>query len=188
MRTTLLMLSLSMVLTSCLQMLDPHDDEHDDHHNDDHSAVTTVTLQLIEHGTSDTTRVVWEDLDGVGGNNPNRIDTLTLKPGKTYIGSIRFENSTNAQTVDLTSEVRQESDEHQVFYAVSDSLGRVTVVDQDERGLPIGLSYLFDTAQTPSEKGSLTVSLYHYATQSSKNGTDPASETDVEVTFPLVLR
>lgn len=177
--------ALSLVLfgTSCDHLNDPHD------HSGDHDAVTTVTLTLVAQGTTDTTRVTWEDLDGIGGNNPNRIDTLLLKPGAIYLGSVQFENRAESPAENINEKVLEDANEHQVFYAVSNSLGQVTVLDKDGRGLPLGLTFSIATTTTAAAvPGSLTLSLYHYDSESSKNGTDPADETDVEVTFPLLVR
>ncbi|MBU3680041.1 MAG: type 1 periplasmic binding fold superfamily protein [Candidatus Kapabacteria bacterium] len=183
MRSLLVALTLTFVLTSCDHLDDPHD------HSGDHDAVTTVTLTLVAQGTSDTTRVTWEDLDGIGGNNPNRIDTLFLRPATIYLGSVTFENRATSPTENITEEVLKEADEHQVFYAVSNSLGEVQILDKDGRGLPLGLVYSLSTAATAaSVPGVLTLSLYHFDSESSKNGTDPADETDVEVSFPMILR
>ncbi len=175
--------SMSLFGTSCDHLNDPHDHDHD------HDAVTTVTLTLVAQGTTDTTRVTWEDLDGIGGNNPNRIDTLFLRPATIYLGSVRFENRAKSPIEDVTEEVLEDANKHQVFYAVSNSLGQLQVLDKDGRGLPLGLVYSLSTALTTAAvPGVLTLSLYHYDSESSKNGTDPADETDVEVTFPLILR
>lgn len=176
-------LSSGLLATSCDHLSDPHD------HAGDHEVVTTVTLTLVEQGTTDTTRVTWEDLDGIGGNNPNRIDTLILRPAAVYVGTVQFENRTESPTKSITNEVLQDANEHQIFYAVSNSLGQITVLDKDGRGLPLGLTFSMSTTiAATAVPGALTVSLYHYESESSKNGTDPADETDVEVTFPLILR
>lgn len=175
--------AMALIATSCDHLNDPHD------HVDDHDAVTTVTLTLVAQGTTDTTRVMWEDLDGIGGNNPNRIDTLFLRPATIYLGSVSFENRAKSPAANITEEVLREADEHQVFYAVSNSLGQVQVLDKDGKGLPLGLVYTLSTSATAAGvPGVLTLSLYHYESESSKNGTDPADETDVEVTFPMILR
>lgn len=175
--------SMSLFGTSCDHLHDPHDHDHD------HDAVTTVVLTLVAQGSNDTTRVTWEDLDGIGGNNPNRIDTLFLRPGTIYVGSVQFENRAESPAKNLTEDVLEDANEHQVFYAVSNSLGQVSVLDKDGRGLPLGLTFSISTTTTAAAvPGSLTLSLYHYDSESSKNGTDPADETDVEVTFPLILR
>lgn len=175
--------SVSLIGTSCDHLNDPHDHDHD------HDAVTTVTLTLVAQGTTDTTRVTWEDLDGIGGNNPNRIDTLFLRPATIYTGSVYFENRAKSPIENVTEEVLEDANEHQVFYAVSNSLGQVQVLDKDGRGLPLGLVYTLSTTATAAAvPGALTLSLYHYDSESSKNGTDPADETDVEVSFPLILR
>lgn len=183
MLTSVTALTLALLGTSCDHLGDPHD------HSGDHDAVTTVTLTLVAQGTTDTTRVTWEDLDGVGGNNPNRIDTLFLKPGAIYLGSVQFENRAESPVENITEEVLEDADEHQVFYTVSNSLGQVTVLDKDGRGLPLGLTFsIATTTAAAAVPGSLTLSLYHYESESAKNGTDLADETDVEVTFPLIVR
>ncbi|MEN9281789.1 MAG: hypothetical protein RL594_724 [Bacteroidota bacterium] len=182
-RIALAVVSTGLIGTSCDHLSDPHD------HSQDHDAVTTVTLTLVAQGTTDTTRVTWEDLDGVGGNNPNRIDTLFVKPGAVYFGTVQFENRAESPVKNITEEVLQDANEHQIFYAVSNSLGQITVLDKDGRGLPLGLTFsMATTIATTAVPGALTISLYHFGTESSKNGTDPADETDVEVTFPLILR
>ncbi len=176
-------LALALFLTSCDHLSDPHD------HSNDHDAITTVTLTLVAQGTTDTTRVTWEDLDGIGGNNPNRIDTLVLKPGAIYLGSVQFENRAESPVENINEEVLEDANEHQVFYAVSNSLGQATVLDKDGKGLPLGLVFSLNTTTAAAAvPGTLTLSLYHYESESSKNGTDPADETDVEVTFPLLVR
>lgn len=181
-------LAVALIATSCHMLHDPMDHDDRDHH-DDHDAVTTVHLELVAQGTTDTTRVTWEDLDGVGGNNPNRIDTLVLKSGTIYIGSVRFEDAKDSPVEDLTKEVLEEADEHQVFFSVSNGIGQVSVLDKDGKGLPIGLVYMLTTPQDRSESnGVLTVSLSHFDSPSSKNGRDPSAETDIEVAFPLVLK
>lgn len=124
--------SMSLFGTSCDHLHDPHDHDHD------HDAVTTVVLTLVAQGSNDTTRVTWEDLDGIGGNNPNRIDTLFLRPGTIYVGSVQFENRAESPAKNLTEDVLEDANEHQVFYAVSNSLGQVSVLDKDGRGLPLG--------------------------------------------------
>ena len=179
---SVLAMTFALFGTSCDHLDDPHDHDHD------HDAVTTVTLTLVAQGTTDTTRVTWEDLDGIGGNNPNRIDTLFLKPGSIYVGSVQFENRAESPVENINEEVLEDANEHQVFYAVSNSLGQVTVLDKDGKGLPLGLVFsLSTTTAAAAVPGTLTLSLYHYESESSKNGTDPADETDVEVTFPLLV-
>lgn len=182
-RTALAFAAMALLASSCDHLDDPHD------HTDDHDAVTTVTLTLVAQGTNDTTSVTWEDLDGIGGNNPGRIDTLFLRPATIYLGSVTFENRAKTPIENITEEVLEDADEHQVFYAVSNSLGQVQILDKDGRGLPLGLVYSLSTAATAAAvPGTLTLSLYHFDSESSKSGTDPADETDVEVSFPLILR
>jgi hypothetical protein len=149
------------------------------------TSVTALTLALL--GTS--CDHLGDPHDHSGENNPNRIDTLFLKPGAIYLGSVQFENRAKSPVENITEEVLEDADEHQVFYTVSNSLGQVTVLDKDGRGLPLGLTFsIATTTAAAAVPGSLTLSLYHYESESAKNGTDLADETDVEVTFPLIVR
>ena len=155
-----------------------------------HDIVTTVTITLKPTGVLiDSIVAVWEDIDGVGGSNPNRIDTLILNAGTVYTATIKLENRSVTPTVDLTSEIGTEKDNHQFFYAITNSLGEVTVLDKDSRNLPVGLRFSLSSTVTASAVfGALTMSLSHWENATDKNGTTPSAETDVSVELPLMVR
>ena len=171
----------AMAITACSEHgNDPHDHDHD------HDIVSRVEYTLIGINTPDTLTFVWEDADGPGGNNPNRIDTMVLDSGVAYRGALRLSNTTVTPAKDLTSNVRDDMGEHQFFFTVSDSLVNVSIQDLDERGLPVGLA---TTVIAPRRgTGSLTIELSHFDDSSRKNGTDRSDETDVSITFPVVVR
>ena len=155
-----------------------------------HDIVTTVTITLKPRGVIiDSLVAVWEDIDGVGGANPNRIDTLKLKADTEYICSIQVENRSVTPIVDITSEIDAERENHQFFYAITDSLGKVTVRDKDSRSLPVGLQFYLSTTVTASAvPGALTMSLSHWENAADKNGTTPSAETDVSIELPMIVR
>lgn len=159
-----------------------------DHDHGDHDVVTTVELELT---ASDTTLgkqiVVWEDLDGPGGANPNRIDTLSLQPGMTYSGRVRVANRSVSPARDLTATIEAERDYHQFFYTLSAGLGTLTITDKDSRQLPVGMA--FDLAHSgPATSGTLAIQLSHFDDRSDKNGTTPSDETDISVILPVAVR
>ena len=160
----------------------------DPHDHADHDVITTIELVLMSSDTTQPTQsIVWEDLDGPGGANPTRIDTIVLRPGATYKGSIALSNRSVSPVEDLTPTIEAERDNHQFFYVLSSGLGALTITDKDSRQLPVGLS--FDLAQNGSAtSGTLAVQMSHFDNASSKDGTTPSDETDVSVVFPVVVR
>lgn len=154
--------------------------------NVDHDGVTTVTLTLTNTSTLSTQSFVWEDLDGVGGAAPNRIDTITVAADSVYKGSLAFENRKASPPVNVTIDILNERNNHQVFYSLAGALATITTTDLDGRNLPLGLK----TNWTSLKKslGSLTVSLSHYPDSTTKKGTNPSTETDVNVVMPLTIR
>lgn len=154
--------------------------------NVDHDGVTTVTLTLTNTATLSTQSYVWEDLDGVGGAAPNRIDTITVAADSVYKGSLAFENRKASPPVNVTIDILNERNNHQVFYAIAGAMATITTTDLDGRNLPLGLK----TNWTSLKKslGTLTVSLSHYPDSTTKKGTNPSTETDVNVVMPLTIR
>lgn len=160
----------------------------DPHDHADHDVITTIELTLTSSDTTQPTQsIIWEDLDGPGGANPTRIDTILLRPGATYKGNITISNRSVTPIEDLTSTIEAERDNHQFFYVLSGGLGALTITDKDSRQLPVGLS--FDLVQKGSAtSGTLSVQMSHFDNASSKDGTTPSDETDVSVLFPVVVR
>ncbi|MCX6140552.1 MAG: hypothetical protein NTX15_06970 [Candidatus Kapabacteria bacterium] len=155
----------------------------------DHDIVTTVTIVLRPTGVLiDSLVAVWEDIDGVGGKNPNRIDTLTLSAGVVYSGTIRIENRSVTPAIDITSEVATQKDNHQFFYEITNSLGTVVVLDKDSRNMPVGLQYSVSaTTAATAVFGKFKMFLSHFEKATDKNGTTPSTETDVSIELPIVV-
>lgn len=152
--------------------------------------ITTVELRLVESGLNQTT-VYWRDLDGDGGSNPV-IDTLILGSGFTYDGAVRLLNESETPTEDITAEVSEEDDNHQLFYDVQGDIAgqvTVTVTDSDSRGFPLGLDLQVTVdAGAAGSEGQLRVRLFHYDDAGDKDGTSFSDETDVDVVFPVRIQ
>lgn len=168
----------ALTLAGCKEKQTPVDPAEDE-------VITTVTLSLRDLSSNVVSEFVWEDLDGVGGNAPNRIDTLRLISSRMYLGGITIKNASVTPVVDLTPDIVAYKDQHQFFFSATNALAAVLTLDKDSRGLPVGLEFNVD-AGTPGS-GAFTVALSHYPTRTAKNGTTPSDETDISVTFPLVV-
>jgi len=134
---------------------------------EDNEVITTVTLQLVPMGGGATVTASFNDADGDGGAAPT-IDPLNLITATTYAVTVRFLNALEDPPEEITEEVRDESDEHFLFFTGTAVNGPAsnqptaplahTYADMDANGLPIGLSNTFVT--TPGT-GQLTVTLRH---------------------------
>ena len=121
--------------------------------------ITTVTLDFVPTGGGATVTAAFNDADGDGGNPPV-IDPINLTAGATYTTGVRFANSLETPPEDITVEVADESDEHQVFFTGT-AIGATLMhsyLDVDANGLPIGLSSRFVAARGT---GPLIVTLRH---------------------------
>lgn len=165
-------------------------DLHSHAEGGDHDAITTVSLTFVDQAdTSKVVTAVWEDIDGIGGANPNRIDTIKLEKARIYNCSVSLMNHSSHPPVDLTQDVASELDYHQFFFDVTNSLGQIVITDSDSRGLPVGLKFRLTTSMDASAvPGSLTMSLYHFDQSSDKTGSNRGNETDIEVALPLQVR
>ena len=160
------------------------DSEEPDDGPGEEELITRVTLTFTP-ATGASITAVADDPDGDGIDIA--IDTLFLRTGTTYNGRITFEDAINGE--DITSEVREEDDEHQVFYEFGDGLETsVTIIpaDEDGNGLPVGLEFVAQvTARTPST-GTLNVVLSHFDA-SPKDGVTRGNESDVDLVFPVSI-
>ncbi|HCN05397.1 MAG TPA: hypothetical protein DIS79_07230 [Bacteroidetes bacterium] len=187
MKRLLLSLTAATLFAGCSSTNDPHD--HDDDH--DHDIITTVTVTFLNIAdlSAEPVVAVWEDIDGPGGANPNRIDTIRLVPGTSYRASITVQNMSVTPPVDLTETIRNEKENHQFFYTAPSGMVTITYADADSRSLPVGLSFGVLAATSPSpDMGTLNVALSHYDNAADKNGMDRSDETDISVDFPIVVR
>lgn len=110
--------------------------------------INTITLTFTPT-TGAPVVAVWNDPDGDGGAPPT-IDSIGLVAGTTYTTTVRFQNTLETPPEEITDEVRDEGDQHQVFFtgpAVNGPASNQpaaalthTYGDQDVGGLPIGLT------------------------------------------------
>lgn len=156
----------------------------------DHDIITTVTVVLKPVASpTDSIVVVWEDIDGVGGANPNRIDTLRIMHGVVYSCNVTMQNRSVTPVIDITTSIQAEPDNHQVFYTLSDDLGVISISDKDSRGLPLGLAFtLTPTTKASAVVGRFSLMLSHYDNSANKNGTTPSEETDISIELPTVVK
>lgn len=152
--------------------------------------ITTVILTL-ESAVSGVETVTFEfnDLDGEGGEAPT-ITGGKLQANQSYTTSIQILNRSETPEEDITVEVKEEDDEHQLFY--SSDIGGMSFdyLDQDGGGYPLGLSMNISTGAPGS--GILKVVLKHEPEKmepgvSEGDITNAGGSTDIDIDFPLEI-
>ena len=150
--------------------------------------ITTVRLTLIPSGTGNTVVFQSQDLDGDGPDAPVNTVIGAISASTQYTGTVEFLNELESPAEDITIEVLEEDDEHQVFYAFSGtSASTATYTDMDADGNPIGVSVNFNSG-APATGNTLTITLRHEPAKdesgvSTGDITNAGGETDVEATF-----
>lgn len=152
--------------------------------------ITTLVYTLTPQGGGTAVEFRFTDLDGDGGNAPVIINGNVVS-NTVYNGTITLLNESESPTKNITEEVQQEAEEHQLFFAVSSANATVEYADTDADGNPIGLLSTLTTAGASS--GTLTVTLRHEPNKSATgvvagNIANAGGETDIEVTFDVTVQ
>ncbi|MBX2979047.1 MAG: type 1 periplasmic binding fold superfamily protein [Flavobacteriales bacterium] len=152
--------------------------------------ITTVKLHFHSADGTEHKHFIWRDLDGDGGAAPViTYDTLTA--GTVYEVSIELLDESQNPAEDITEEVEEEGDEHQFFFVVTGANMGIVYMDADANGDPIGITSMWSAGMAST--GTVTVILRHELDKdapgvSGGDITNAGGDTDVEVTFPLVIQ
>lgn len=172
---TLAILSVLAVFTSC-------DDDDVPPVINEEEVITTVEYTLTNAADA-TNEVIYKFVD-LDSSAPVITTTGNLMANSSYMGSIKFLNETETPVDDITIEVIEEADEHEVFYIPSISDVTVSKDDMDASGNPLGVRSTLQTGAAAT--GTLTIVLRHEPLKPN-DGTllNAGGETDVEVVFDL---
>lgn len=149
--------------------------------------LTTVKLELVNTVTNDTVIGIWRDLTP---EDTNPADTslalLNLKENSTYKATIFLLDETKNPAEDITTEIKERGNYHQLFYFPSPNLGanlvvNVTDTDTNSPPLPLGITTNFIT--NAAAVGKINVILKHQPNV--KNGTFAPGSTDIDVNFQV---
>ena len=153
--------------------------------------ITTLRLTFAEaDNAANTYELVFRDLDGEGGNAPViTVDTLPVELA--FNVSVEVLNESLSPAEDISAEIQAEDEAHQFFFLVSGANLSLTYADADGNGLPVGL--VNTAVSDAASAGTLLVTLRH---EPNKTGagvaagdiTNAGGETDLEVSFPVVIQ
>jgi len=151
--------------------------------------ITTLILTFTDPELNEVFEMRFRDLDGEGGNAPV-ITTVPLPGGRAFILRLRVLDESGSSPVEITNEILAEANDHQFFFDVEGADLAISYSDQDGNGKPLGLQNLAISGAASS--GSLKVTLRHELDKDGEgvsNGdiTNAGGDTDLEVSFPLVV-
>ena len=144
------LLLFTLLAFACSDVKDPHDHDHDH----EHEVMTRVVLTLADthgHGSQDFT---WEDPNGDGNST---VEDIVLRDGETYEVQITIWNDLSDPSEEVTPEIIDEADEHQIFITAPDFI-EYSILDADSSGLDLGLEQEW-VASIGS--GTITIGLRH---------------------------
>lgn len=160
--------------------------DEDPHPPHEEELITTV-IYTLSPAQGDDVVFTWKDLDGDGSGQPE-ITNGTLAANTTYTGAIRFLNELESPAEEITTEIADEAEEHEVFYLPAAGLNVTgTVTDTDGNSNPLGLATTVQTGDAST--GDLRIVLRHEPTKPN-DGTlaGAGGETDIDVTFSVTIQ
>lgn len=176
MRSSVFYISLiSLLFNSCIKSLEAPELINEE------ELITTLVVQL--ENTSEIIELRYTDLDG-DGPNIGVYQTQELKANTTYSGRLQFLNESDSPAEDITLEVEEEADDHQIFYLVNGLDLSIESTNLDNNGYYLGTEFTITTASASS--GQLQFILRHLPNK--PNDGNPATAggaTDLSVAFSL---
>lgn len=182
----------ALALVTALTFSSCSNDDDDPIPVNEEELITTVTAIYTPVGGGTTVTLQYKDLDGEGANAPVITVSSAFAKNKTYNGTVTFKNELANPAEDITPEIIEEGDEHQLFYQKTGTLNAFTYgtasSNFDKNGKPVGLQSVFTTTEVAS--GTLTITLRHTPNKSATNVasgdiTNAGGSTDAEVSFTI---
>lgn len=175
------------LLTSCSS-----DDDNIPEPVNEQEVITTLTVTLVPEGEGETVVMQYRDIDGNGPGEPVIEVSGNLSANTTYNANTQFWNELEDPAENITLEVAEEDEEHQIFYTLSSTLNANAIyTDQDVNGDPVGINFDFITQE--ASEGTLTITLIHLPNKGAQGVADgdisnAGGETDAEVTFNIIVQ
>jgi len=178
-----LFLIAALIFTSC-----SNDDETPTIVNEEEVITTLRAVFTPTTGGGGAITFQSQDLDGDGPNAPVITNTGDLDANTTYNVAVTLLNETESPAEDITLEVVEEADEHQMFYLPGVGLNLSLIYSNfDSNGEPLGTR--MEATSGDAGTGNLLIVLRHEP-KKPNDGTlvDAGGETDISVSFPITVQ
>lgn len=148
--------------------------------------ITTLIVSLTADAGGTPITLQTRDLDGDGPNPPEITVSGNLMAGTTYNGNLVLLNETVSPPENITEEVEEEGEEHQIFFTTGSGLDVTTEYSNfDGDGNPLGTEFTLTTGEAGS--GTLTFTLRHEPKKPNTGLADAGGETDIAVSFNVTV-
>ncbi len=190
MKKIVIYINASIILFVCIALFSCHKGNdpkpEDPQKPNEEELITTVKLILTEQISGDVSVFKFTDIDGPGGISATK-ETIVLDANKIYNGKIILLDQTKYPVDSISYEVNEESEDHQFFFTVSSADLSVAYTDYDDHGVPLGL--FPDLTTGNAGNGKLKIILKHQPgiKPTSGIGDSTVGETDVEVSFKVII-
>ncbi len=157
--------------------------------DNDEELITTMILKFTPTNGGASTSFTFDDPDGPGGLAPT-LDSIRLTTNTFYNVELQLLNKTANPIQDITTELKAENKAHRFYYLPSANM-MVGNLDEDDNGVSLGIKSTWVTGGSAGT-GSIIVILRHYANNppnklQADNPSDPKSDTDIQVIFPVKI-
>ena len=184
MKTMKTMKRCTMYALLAIAMVGCSDDDTPEVVNEE-EVISTVILTLTPE-SGEPVILTTQDLDGDGPDDAVITISGSFAENTQYLGAVRFLNETETPAEEITEEVEEEADEHQVFYTTTDGLNIETQYeDEDSQGNPLGLQITLTTGA--ASQGSLTVTLRQEPVKPNDGLDSAGGETDITTSFDVTI-
>ncbi|MHB1278994.1 MAG: hypothetical protein ACYC1Q_11430 [Bacteroidia bacterium] len=147
--------------------------------------ITTMTLHFVDSSNSaNSYSATFRDPDGDGGASYDIFDSIKLEANKTWFTTLILLNETASPVDTISNDVLDEAVDHLVCFTPSGTSAMVTITDLDGNGLPLGLQSKWKTGSAGT--GTMQIILRHQP--GTKDGTCTPGESDIDVTFPVIVQ
>jgi hypothetical protein len=157
---------------------------------DDNELITSVELVFTDPANVSRS-FKFRDLDGDSRTKPESFDTLKLVRNTDYTVKIYVADESKGTLKDITGDIEEEGDVHLFVYKPNPaSLLAIQITDADKKALPVGLKFKAKTQYVPGS-GILQVMLKHQPPLNGiivKTGDEGAGSTDLDLSFPVVIK
>ncbi len=162
--------------------------------------VKLVFTNVADAGDVVTARA--QDLDGVGVEELQILDEITLTSGVTYNLTYEILNALDPSEVeDIGAEILEEDHEHQFFFSfttdafedpkgdgnIDNAADKINYSDKDEKSNPVGLSTQWTAGEALSD-ASFRVRLQHQPNVKTASSSVADGDTDFDLTFVLNIK
>ncbi len=156
----------------------------------DTEVITTIELTFKDSASANSIVAIWEDIDGDGGNLPNRQDSILLDSGKTYLMEVRLLDKTKNPVELISDAVKEEALDHQFYFGLTPNSGVTAfITDADANNLPLGLKSTWRIAKKQTQaKKVLNIVLKHKPGIKKAGDAVSVGETDIDIDMPMRIK